>query len=84
MEQHIDFKYVSRTNNYRWIYLVALVYFLPGLVIFIFLPAVIFSVFEEWNYLDSFYSSFITLTTIGFGDIVPGHTGNLEFLTYTY
>ncbi|KAH7960043.1 hypothetical protein HPB49_016626 [Dermacentor silvarum] len=36
--------------------------------------AVLFSVWEEWNYLDGSYFCFVTLSTIGFGDLVPGDT----------
>ena len=28
---------------------------------------------ENWSYLDAFYFIFITITTIGFGDVVPNH-----------
>jgi hypothetical protein len=34
--------------------------------------AVLFSEWEDWNFLDSSYFCFISLSTIGFGDIVPG------------
>lgn len=46
-------------------------YFLPGIVFFIFIPACLFSFFENWNYSISVYYAFVTLTTIGFGDFVP-------------
>lgn len=36
--------------------------------------AVLFAVWEEWNYLDGSYFCFVTLSTIGFGDLVPGDT----------
>lgn len=36
----------------------------------------VFSVYEEWSYFDAIYYSFITLTTIGFGDFVPLQKNN--------
>ncbi|XP_055939384.1 potassium channel subfamily K member 18-like [Argiope bruennichi] len=34
--------------------------------------AALFSVWEGWDYLDGSYFCFVTLSTIGFGDLVPG------------
>ena len=51
-----------------------LVYVIFGTIVFILLPAIIFRFVEaEWTYLDSVYFAFITLTTIGFGDMVAGN-----------
>lgn len=47
-------------------------YLVPGFLFFIFLPACIFVVFEGWDYVAAIYYAFVTLTTIGFGDIVAG------------
>lgn len=32
----------------------------------------LFAIWEDWNYLDGSYFCFVTLSTIGFGDLVPG------------
>jgi TRAP-type C4-dicarboxylate transport system permease small subunit len=39
---------------------------------------------EGWSWLDSFYFSFITLTTIGFGDFAPAtDAGKVFTIIYT-
>ena len=41
-------------------------------VLFLSLGAGMFTLWEDWTFVDAFYFCFITMTTIGFGDIVPG------------
>lgn len=43
-----------------------------GFLLFVFVPAVIFTWLEDWNYLQAVYYAFITLSTIGFGDFTAG------------
>lgn len=50
-----------------------LLYLIPGFVIFLILPSCIFMHFESWTFIKSFYYAFVTLSTIGFGDIVAGN-----------
>ncbi|CAH2014214.1 unnamed protein product [Acanthoscelides obtectus] len=63
-------------------------YAVPGLTFFIFLPSTIISVFERWDYDVALYYSFVTLTTIGFGDFVAGdlkdETGFSPMVRYCY
>ncbi|CAH2041569.1 unnamed protein product, partial [Iphiclides podalirius] len=53
-----------------------MLYLIPGFLFFIFLPACIFVVFEGWDYVAAIYYAFVTLTTIGFGDLVAGTINN--------
>uniref|UniRef100_A0A8C8RHZ4 Potassium two pore domain channel subfamily K member 17 n=1 Tax=Pelusios castaneus TaxID=367368 RepID=A0A8C8RHZ4_9SAUR len=43
-----------------------------GLLLFLLLPPLLFSAIEGWTYEEGFYYSFVTLSTIGFGDYVIG------------
>ena len=54
---------------------IVFIFFFTSLLMLV--PAAIFSTLEEdgsgsWNYLNSVYYTFITLSTVGFGDMVPG------------
>ena len=64
-----------------------------GITVFILIPAYVFSIIEEWSYLDAIYFSVISLTKVGFGDYVPRthppdsyatyrHTESVEFETF--
>ncbi|XP_059351195.1 TWiK family of potassium channels protein 7-like isoform X2 [Daphnia carinata] len=44
------------------------------LIVYIAIGGGIFMIWEDWNFLESFYFCFITMTTIGFGDLVPAQT----------
>ncbi|MNE54198.1 voltage-gated potassium channel [compost metagenome] len=41
--------------------------------------AFLFSIFEHWSYIDSFYFTFVTLATIGYGDYTPQTFGGRVF-----
>lgn len=45
---------------------------LIGCLIFLAVPTVVFHEVEEWTFIQSLYFVVITLTTVGFGDFVPG------------
>lgn len=60
-------------KQHRWSMIgeITICLILPALVILVFIPSLIFTYFEGWDYSISVYYSFVTLLTIGFGDFVP-------------
>ncbi|XP_036181059.1 potassium channel subfamily K member 16-like [Myotis myotis] len=49
-----------------------ILFLVTGLLIFILLPPVVFMFTEGWTYNEGLYFAFISLSTIGFGDYIPG------------
>lgn len=61
------------TNKKHWKRIRTLVTVLIGIVLIMLIPAAIFYAVElDWTYGESVYYTFITISTIGFGDFVPG------------
>uniref|UniRef100_T1GP23 Potassium channel domain-containing protein n=1 Tax=Megaselia scalaris TaxID=36166 RepID=T1GP23_MEGSC len=63
-----DTRYVPRQFGLIATIAIAL---LPGIAFFIILPSCLFTYFEDWPFSLSVYYSYVTTTTIGFGDYVP-------------
>ncbi|XP_013856549.1 potassium channel subfamily K member 5, partial [Austrofundulus limnaeus] len=54
-------------------------FLLWGLLVHLVIPPFVFMAVEEWSYLEGMYFSFITLTTVGFGDYVTGVNPNIDY-----
>lgn len=54
------------------------IFVLWGVLVHLVLPPFVFMSQEGWTYIEGLYFSFVTLTTIGFGDLVAGKMRNLK------
>ncbi|XP_028327065.1 potassium channel subfamily K member 5-like [Gouania willdenowi] len=54
-------------------------FLLWGLFVHLVIPPFVFMSVEGWSYLEGIYFSFITLTTVGFGDYVAGVNPNIDY-----
>lgn len=58
-------------NNKGLKYMSFLLLLAMGFVLFLAIPAIIFATIDEWPYTTSLYFVAVTLTTVGFGDVLP-------------
>ncbi|XP_010579426.1 PREDICTED: potassium channel subfamily K member 16 [Haliaeetus leucocephalus] len=56
------------------------IFLTTGTLIFLVFPPLVFSYVEGWSYREGFYFTFITLSTIGFGDYVVGTNPNKHYI----
>jgi potassium channel subfamily K protein 1 len=70
--QHLfqNWRFTSTLTIIRILF--AFIFVLFVLIFFMLIPAAIYSSIEGWSYLNSFYYCFISLSTVGLGDYVPG------------
>ncbi|XP_041044806.1 potassium channel subfamily K member 5a [Carcharodon carcharias] len=56
-----------------------------GVLVHLVMPPFVFMVTEGWSYIEGLYYSFITISTIGFGDFVAGVNPNADYhILYRY
>ncbi|XP_051852839.1 potassium channel subfamily K member 5 [Antechinus flavipes] len=48
------------------------IFIIWGVLVHLVIPPFVFMVTEDWDYIEGLYYSFITISTIGFGDYVAG------------
>lgn len=63
-------------------YLFPVIYTIGGFICLILIPSAIFTMMEDWDLVDAVYYSFISLSTIGFGDYVPRNEPPIKYASY--
>lgn len=73
----------SKTSMHGWSILAPILLCLIIMFIYICLGTFALYKLENWSILDGFYFCFMSLTTIGFGDMVPGSDPFLQYESNT-
>jgi len=60
-----------------------LVYSILVLVFLASVGTILYRILEGWSFVDSFYFTVMTITTVGFGDLVPTHNAS-KIITAIY
>lgn len=63
-------------------YFIPIIYTIIGFIFLIVVPSIIFTIMEDWDIVDAVYYSFISLSTIGFGDFVPRNDPPTKYADY--
>ncbi|KAK8390146.1 hypothetical protein O3P69_013007 [Scylla paramamosain] len=64
------------------LYWVTTIYLSVGFLVFMLLPSLALTKLEPWTLEEALYLTFITLTTIGFGDFYPGYEEDAPYKEY--
>ena len=75
------FKKVGKCTKKQWVKIITFIIIIfAGLALFILIPSLLFVRLQGWTYFESIYYCFVTLTTVGFGDLVPTRdTDNIKY-----
>lgn len=65
---------VSTTHQRKAQITCTAIFIVWGVLVHLVIPPFVFMVTEEWDYIEGLYYSFITISTIGFGDFVAGES----------
>ncbi|XP_039193036.1 potassium channel subfamily K member 16 [Crotalus tigris] len=75
-------RWVHKSGRAQVVQTLTMVLFLmAGTLLFLVFPPMIFSYVEGWSYGEGFYFTFITLSTIGFGDYVVGTDPSKHYIS---
>ncbi|NXC67643.1 KCNKG protein, partial [Anhinga anhinga] len=74
-------RWVQKPGHAQVVQTLAMAIFVTtGTLLFLVFPPLVFSYVEGWSYGEGFYFTFITLSTIGFGDYVVGTNPNKHYI----